>query len=74
MNGSFCRDTYNGIELIHMIRKDQLQHSAGNGLSPAEQFYLLTAYKNGGATFADLSTLMRQSPTKLLIQVVSWIP
>ncbi|MEL5395820.1 IS6 family transposase [Serratia nevei] len=25
-----------GIELIHMIRKGQLQHPAGNGLSPAE--------------------------------------
>ncbi|MFG6070410.1 IS6 family transposase [Stenotrophomonas indicatrix] len=32
-----------GIELIHMIRKGQLQHSAGNGLSPAEQLYLLAA-------------------------------
>lgn len=30
-----------GIELIHMIRKGQLQHSAGDGLSPAGQFYLL---------------------------------
>ena len=28
-----------GIDLIHMIRKGQLQHSAGDGLSPAEQFY-----------------------------------
>ena len=32
-----------GIELIHMIRKGQLQHSAGDGWSPAEQFYLLAA-------------------------------
>ncbi|WP_274851781.1 IS6 family transposase [Serratia marcescens] len=32
-----------GIELTHMIRKGQLQHSAGNGLSSAGQFYLLTA-------------------------------
>ena len=32
-----------GIELIHMIRKGQFQHPAGNGLSPAEQFYLLAA-------------------------------
>ncbi|MBX9488592.1 IS6 family transposase [Yersinia enterocolitica] len=32
-----------GIELIHMIRKGQLQHSAGAHLSPAEQFYLLAA-------------------------------
>ncbi|MDH1321612.1 IS6 family transposase, partial [Enterobacter bugandensis] len=30
-----------GIELIHMIRKGQFHHSANNGLSPAEQFYLL---------------------------------
>ena len=32
-----------GIELIHMIRKGQYQHPAGDGLSPAEQFYLLAA-------------------------------
>lgn len=32
-----------GIELIHMIHKGQLQHPAGGGLSPAEQFYLLAA-------------------------------
>jgi transposase-like protein len=32
-----------GIELIHMRRKGQLQHSAGDGWSPAEQFYLLAA-------------------------------
>lgn len=32
-----------GIELIHMIRKGQFAHPAGNGLSPTEQFYLLTA-------------------------------
>lgn len=30
-----------GIELIHMIRKGQLHHPAGDGLSPTEQFYLL---------------------------------
>ncbi|WP_154236440.1 DDE-type integrase/transposase/recombinase, partial [Yersinia enterocolitica] len=30
-----------GIELIHMIRKGQLEHPQGNGLSSAEQFYLL---------------------------------
>ncbi len=30
-----------GIELIHMIRKGQYQHPAGDGMSPAEQFYLL---------------------------------
>ncbi|MGV7961529.1 DDE-type integrase/transposase/recombinase [Photorhabdus tasmaniensis] len=32
-----------GIELIQMIRKGQLHHPAGDGLSPAEQFYLLAA-------------------------------
>ena len=32
-----------GIELSHMIRKGQYQHSQSEGLSPAEQFYLLTA-------------------------------
>ena len=30
-----------GIELIHMIRKGQYKHPQGNGLSPAEQFYLM---------------------------------
>lgn len=32
-----------GIELVHMIRKGQYQHSHSDGLSPAEQFYLLAA-------------------------------
>lgn len=32
-----------GIEIIHMIRKGQLQHPDGDGLSPATQFYLLVA-------------------------------
>jgi transposase-like protein len=32
-----------GIELIHMINKGQLRHPAGDGLSPSEQFYLLSA-------------------------------
>jgi transposase-like protein len=32
-----------GIEIIHMLRKGQLQHPQGDGLSPAEQFYLLVA-------------------------------
>jgi transposase-like protein len=32
-----------GIELIHMIPKGQLYHLAGDGSSPAEQFYLLAA-------------------------------
>ncbi len=34
-----------GIELLHMIRKGQYQHPQCDGLSPAEQFYLLTARK-----------------------------
>lgn len=32
-----------GIELILMIRKGQYQHQQGDGLSPAEQSYLLAA-------------------------------
>ena len=32
-----------GIELLHMIRKGQCQHPQRDGLSPAEQFYLLAA-------------------------------
>ncbi len=32
-----------GIELLHMIRKGQYQHPAGDGMLPAEQFYLLVA-------------------------------
>ena len=32
-----------GVELIHMIRKGQFQYPADDGLSPAEQFYLLVA-------------------------------
>jgi len=32
-----------GIEIIHMLRKGQFQHPYGDGLSPAEQFYLLVA-------------------------------
>jgi len=32
-----------GIELVHMIRKGQYSHPDGDGLSPAEQFYLLAA-------------------------------
>ncbi|MFI0488389.1 MAG: IS6 family transposase, partial [Yersinia sp. (in: enterobacteria)] len=28
---------------IHMIRKGQYQHPESEGLSPAEQFYLLSA-------------------------------
>lgn len=32
-----------GIEWLHIIRKGQLQHPDGDGMSPAEQFYLLAA-------------------------------
>jgi len=32
-----------GIELVHMIRKGQFQHPDEEGLSAAEQFYLLAA-------------------------------
>ncbi|CDH26053.1 transposase (fragment) [Xenorhabdus bovienii str. kraussei Becker Underwood] len=32
-----------GIELVQMLCKEQLQHPASDGLSPAEQFYLLAA-------------------------------
>jgi transposase-like protein len=32
-----------GIELIHMIRKGQYHHPGSDGMSPAEQFYLLAA-------------------------------
>ncbi|OON34619.1 IS6 family transposase, partial [Izhakiella australiensis] len=32
-----------GIEIIHMLRKGQLQNPHRDGLSPAEQFYLLVA-------------------------------
>ncbi|KEY40038.1 ISYps1 transposase (plasmid) [Pantoea agglomerans] len=32
-----------GIELINMIRKGQYQHPAGDGMSLAEQFYLVAA-------------------------------
>lgn len=31
------------IELVHMIRKGQYQHSDGDDLSPADRFYLLVA-------------------------------
>lgn len=30
-----------GTELLHMIRKGQYQRPQGEGLSPAEQLYLL---------------------------------
>ncbi|KTA87759.1 integrase, partial [Aeromonas salmonicida subsp. smithia] len=32
-----------GIEVVQMIRKGQYQHPEGDGLSPAEQFYLMVA-------------------------------
>ncbi|EOS92694.1 transposase [Erwinia tracheiphila PSU-1] len=32
-----------GIELVNMIRKGQLHHPVGEGLSSAEPFYLLAA-------------------------------
>lgn len=32
-----------GIEIVHMIRKEQLQLPFGDGLSAAEQLYLLAA-------------------------------
>ncbi len=32
-----------GIEVVSMIRKGQYQHPEGDGLSPAEQFYLMVA-------------------------------
>lgn len=32
-----------GNEIIHMLRKGQLQHPHGDGRFPAEQFYLLVA-------------------------------
>ena len=32
-----------GIEVVAMIRKGQYQHPQGDGLSPAEQFYLMVA-------------------------------
>lgn len=50
-----------GIELIHMLRKEQFRHPAGGHLSPADQFYLLAALKIGNSTFADLLSLMRQN-------------
>jgi len=33
--------TLDGIELIHMIRKDQMAGGEAEGLSVAEQFYAL---------------------------------
>lgn len=36
-------DTLAGIEVMHMIRKGQLQSDGGEGQTPAEQFYALAA-------------------------------
>ena len=37
-----AQSTLAGIELMHMIRKSQLEGDAGEGLTAAEQFYALT--------------------------------
>ncbi|RDL12502.1 hypothetical protein DFO62_1531 [Serratia fonticola] len=50
-----------GIELIHMIRKGQLHHPSDEGLTTAEQFYLLAAENISNATFANFMSLMRQN-------------
>lgn len=47
-----------------MIRKGQFHYSAGNGLSPAEQVYLLAAKKTGNPDFFVPSPLTRQSLMK----------
>ncbi|EHN94255.1 hypothetical protein ESOG_04682 [Escherichia coli E101] len=49
------------IELIHMIRKGQLQYHPCNGLSPAEQLLSIGCLKNDSAAFDKLTTLMQQS-------------
>ena len=38
-----ARDTLAGIEVMHMIRKGQLQREGGEEQTPAEQFYSLAA-------------------------------
>ena len=38
-----ARRTLVGIELIHMLRKGQLDDGNGQGLTAAEQFYTLAA-------------------------------
>jgi putative transposase len=38
-----AQNTRAGIELMHMLRKGQLEAGAEQGLTPAEQFYLLAA-------------------------------
>jgi hypothetical protein len=61
-----------GIELVQMIHKVQCQQRLGDGLSPAEQFYLLAALKTGSATFADFALLMRQSPHSVRLNSKVW--
>jgi transposase-like protein len=38
-----AKTIFAGIELIHMIRKGQYQNQQNDGLSPAEELYLLAA-------------------------------
>jgi putative transposase len=38
-----AQSTLVGIELMHMLRKGQLEKGAKQGLTPAEQFYALAA-------------------------------
>ena len=38
-----AQSTLVGIELVHMLRKGQLEEGAEQGLSVAEQFYALAA-------------------------------
>lgn len=63
-----------GIELIHMIRKGQYRHLQGDGLSPAEQFYLLVAWIKVSATSAVPLPLMRQNHQMLYKFSQSFLP
>jgi putative transposase len=38
-----AQSTVTGIELMHMLRKGQLEEEVEHGLSVAEQFYALAA-------------------------------
>jgi transposase-like protein len=38
-----AQSTLLGIELMHMLRKGQLEREAEHGLTPAEQFYALAS-------------------------------
>jgi putative transposase len=38
-----AQGTWTGIELMHMLRKGQLEEGAEQGLPPAAQFYALAA-------------------------------